>query len=266
MISSSMDEILRRFNDRKGCLVNQYEDTEAVIVGCEESHAVKGRSTRDHQLLNRLLNYQFSGFQDLRGYCGLHLLPGKERKKFNEHDDQIKPTFSIGLYAVSHKTWFHQLIDAETSLSGSVARFGKVKFRATTMDYWFQNKIKDIFPTFQKDPQVLLSESSLIKAATGHLISLSTSWAYVDYVFMPLLPTNKAHWMLGLVEFRSHTLMLFNSAGKTYRDWKVLEGIESYVKVLPALMKPLEISKKDPDYNESECKQMKVTIDSSLPQ
>ncbi|CAA3016377.1 sentrin-specific protease 1-like [Olea europaea subsp. europaea] len=58
----------------------------------------------------------------------------------------------------------------------------------------------------------------------------------------------------------------FREAGKTYRDWKVQEGIEPYVKVLPALMKALEISKKDLDYNESECKQMKVTIDSTLPQ
>ncbi|CAA2983393.1 sentrin-specific protease 1-like [Olea europaea subsp. europaea] len=90
--------------------------------------------------------------------------------------------------------------------------------------------------------------------------------ADVDYVFMPFLPTNKADWMLGLVELRSHTLMLFNSAGKTYRHWKVLEGIEPYVKVLSALMKVLRIFKKDPDYNESECKQMKVTIDSTLPQ
>ncbi|CAA2987404.1 sentrin-specific protease 1-like [Olea europaea subsp. europaea] len=128
------------------------------------------------------------------------------------------------------------------------------------------NKIKDIFPTYQKDPHVLFSESSLIKAVIGHMISLSTSWADVDYVFMPLLPTNKAHWMLGLVEFRSHTVMLFNSPGKTYCDWKMLESIESYVKVLPALMKALGISKKDPDYNESECKQMKVTIDCILPQ
>ncbi|CAA2994919.1 sentrin-specific protease 1-like [Olea europaea subsp. europaea] len=60
--------------------------------------------------------------------------------------------------------------------------------------------------------------------------------------------------------------VLRHDAGKTYRDWNVLERIEPYVKVLPALMKALGISKKDPDYKESECKQMKVTIDSTLPQ
>lgn len=134
---------------------------------------------------------------------------------------------------------FKQHTDACFYYIHQVAKFGKVKFRATTMDSWFQNKIKDIFSAFQKGPHVLLSKSGLIKAVTGHMISLSTSWADVNYVFMPLLPTNKAHWMLVLVEFRSHTLMLFNSAGKTYDGWKVL-------KVLPALMKAWKILKKSP--------------------
>ncbi|CAA2969565.1 Hypothetical predicted protein, partial [Olea europaea subsp. europaea] len=41
MISSSMDEILRRFNDRKGCPVNEYEDTEAVVEGFEKIDEVE---------------------------------------------------------------------------------------------------------------------------------------------------------------------------------------------------------------------------------
>ncbi|CAA3016949.1 Hypothetical predicted protein [Olea europaea subsp. europaea] len=65
---------------------------------------------------------------------------------------------------------------------------------------------------------------------------------------------------------KSHTLTVFNSAGKTYCDWKVLEGIEQYVKILPALMNALEILKKDPDYHEPDCKELKVHIDSTLPQ
>ncbi|CAA2998837.1 sentrin-specific protease 1-like [Olea europaea subsp. europaea] len=344
-ISSSMDEILKRFNDRKGCPVNEYEDTEAAVEGFEKIDEVGGklqpivdrkgkgkvdptedvafpsslespsfdlgiRYTQPDDLQSAEIQKQvdavisdvitasqnvdeegsptiesaselpvkrtsrparilwspfvvregkvprhdsnvivFGNYKDhVEEADKLAFLGWFQRgKKFNEHDDQIKPAFSIGLYPVGHKTWFYQLIDAETSLSGS-------------------NKIKDIFSAFQKDLQVLLSKSSLIKAVTGRLISLNTSWANVDYVFMPLLSKNKAHWMLGLVELKRHTLMLFNSTGKTYRDWKVLEGIESYVKVLPALMKALGISKKDPDYNESECKQMKVTIDSTLPQ
>ncbi|CAA3002745.1 Hypothetical predicted protein [Olea europaea subsp. europaea] len=54
--------------------------------------------------------------------------------------------------------------------------------------------------------------------------------------------------------------------GKTYRDWKVLEGIEPYVKILPALMNALGISKKDPDYDRPGSKELKVYIDSTLPQ
>ncbi|CAA2999563.1 Hypothetical predicted protein [Olea europaea subsp. europaea] len=42
MISSSMDEILRRFNDRKGSHVNEFGDTEVDIVRGEESHVVGG--------------------------------------------------------------------------------------------------------------------------------------------------------------------------------------------------------------------------------
>ncbi|XP_022883131.1 sentrin-specific protease 1-like [Olea europaea var. sylvestris] len=126
--------------------------------------------------------------------------------------------------------------------------------------------IKDIYPAFKKDPNVLLSGSRLFQVVTGDSITMSTPWADVDYVFMPLLPTNKAHWLLGLLEFRSHRLIVFNSAGKTYHDWKVLKGVEPHVKILPALMNALGISKKDPDYNGSGCMELKVTVDTAIPQ
>ncbi|CAA2969355.1 sentrin-specific protease 1-like [Olea europaea subsp. europaea] len=85
-------------------------------------------------------------------------------------------------------------------------------------------------------------------------------------MFMSMLPTNKANWMLGVLQFRSHTLTVFNSAGKTYRDWKVLEGIEPYVKILPVLMNALGISKKDPDFDGPGSKELKVYINSTLSQ
>ncbi|CAA3018026.1 sentrin-specific protease 1-like [Olea europaea subsp. europaea] len=139
-------------------------------------------------------------------------------------------------------------------------------FRATTTNSWFQHKIKDIYSAFMKDPQVLMSELSLVNVITGHSLPLSTPWADVDHVFMSMLPINKAHWMLGVLQFRSHSLTVFNSAGKTYHNWKVLEGIEPYVKILPALMNALGISKKDPDYDGPGSKELKVYIDSTLPQ
>ncbi|CAA2935763.1 sentrin-specific protease 1-like [Olea europaea subsp. europaea] len=115
---------------------------------------------------------------------------------------------------------------------------------------------------------VLTATKSVQVENIGHMFSLplSTPWADVDHVFMSMLPTNKAHWMLGVLQFRSHTLTVFNSAGKTYRDWKVLEGIEPYVKILPALMNALRISRKDPDYEGPDSKELKVYIDSTLPQ
>ncbi|CAA3030246.1 sentrin-specific protease 1-like [Olea europaea subsp. europaea] len=180
----------------------------------------------------------------------------KNKKKFNDEDDKIKPAFVIGSFPVDHKSWFYNLIHTESSLSSThmdacfyyirqLAKHGKnVNFRTTTTNSWFQHKIKDIYPAFMKDPQVLISELSLVNVITGHNLPLSTPWADVDHVFMPMLSTNKAHWMLGVLQFRSYTLTMFNSVGKIYRDWKVLEGIEPYVKILPALMNALGISKR----------------------
>ncbi|CAA2955560.1 sentrin-specific protease 1-like [Olea europaea subsp. europaea] len=191
----------------------------------------------------------------------------KNKKKFSEEDVAIKPAFLIGSFPVGRKTWFHELINSESSLSGAVANFGKiVKYKTTTTNSWFQIKIKDIFPAFMKDPNVLMSKSSLLEVVTGHYLYFSSPWDDVDYVFMPIILTNKAHWILGLLQFRSHTLTVFNSAGKFYRDWKVLQGIEPYVKVFLALMNTLGILKKDSDYHEPEAKELKVIIDDTLPQ
>ncbi|XP_022891911.1 uncharacterized protein LOC111406765 [Olea europaea var. sylvestris] len=216
MISSSMDEILRRFNDRKGCPVNEYEDTEAAVEGFEKIDEVeklqpvvdrKGKGkvdpTEDVTFPSSLeppsfdLGIEYTQPDDLESseiqkqvdaiisdvitasqnvdeegspttepasalpvkrastparilrspfvvregkvlrHDGNVIVFGNYKdhvdeadksaflgrfqrgKKFNEQDDQIKPAFSIGLYPVGHKTWFYQLINAETSLSGS---------------------------------------------------------------------------------------------------------------------------------------------------
>ncbi|CAA3012215.1 sentrin-specific protease 1-like [Olea europaea subsp. europaea] len=154
----------------------------------------------------------------------------KNKKKFNDEDDKIKLAFVIGSFPVGHKSWFYNLIHTESPLSSmhmdvcfyyirQLAKHGKnVKFRATTTNSWFQHKIKETYPAFIKDPQVLMSELSLVNVITSHSLTLSTLWADIDPVFMSMLPTNNAHWMLGVLQFRRHTLTIFNSAGKTYRD------------------------------------------------
>ncbi|CAA2972011.1 sentrin-specific protease 1-like [Olea europaea subsp. europaea] len=89
----------------------------------------------------------------------------KTRKSLARKTNAIKPAFLIGSFPVGHKTWFHELINSESSLSGAV-----------------------------------------------------------------------------------------------------LQGIESYMKVLSALMNALKISKTDPDYHVSKAKELKVIIDDTLPQ
>lgn len=69
--------------------------------------------------------------------------------------------------------------------------------------------------------------------------------------------------MLDVLQFRSHILTVFSLTGKSYRDWKVFQGIEPYVKILPAFMNALKISKKDPNYHGRDCMKLKVHIDST---
>ncbi|CAA2976426.1 Hypothetical predicted protein [Olea europaea subsp. europaea] len=244
MISSSMDEILRWFNDKKGSHVNEFGDTEAAIVGGEEGHVVGGFDKIDEvgklePIVDRKGKGKVDPTDDVAFPCSLQPLSFDLSIGYTQSDDfhsaeiQKQVDAIISDVITTSKNVDEKHMDACFYYIRQVAKFGKV---------------------------------ILIKAVTGHIISLSTSWTDVDYVFMPLLPTNKDYWTLGLVQFRNHTLMLFISIGKTYRDWKVLEGIEPCVKVLPALIKAVEISKKYPDYNEAECKELKVTIDSTLPQ
>ncbi|CAA3032564.1 sentrin-specific protease 1-like [Olea europaea subsp. europaea] len=190
MISSSMDEILRRFNDRKGCPVNEYEDTEAAVEGFEKIDEVK------------------------------KLQPVVDKKGKGKVDPTEDVAFPCSLEPPS--------FDLEGSPTPEPASELPVK-RASRPARILRS------PFVAGEGKVPRHENNVIVFGN-----------YKDHV-----------------EEADKSAFL---AGKTYRDWKVLEGIEPYVKVLSALMKALGILKKDPDYNESECKQMKVTIDSTLPQ
>ncbi|CAA2956896.1 sentrin-specific protease 1-like [Olea europaea subsp. europaea] len=226
MIYSPMDEIIRRSGDRTS--KHGVGQTEASGVGDQELHGVGGSDKAQEKMVDSIISDVVMAIKTVE----------------NEHMDAC-------FYFIRH-----------------VVKVGKnVKYRAaTTTNSWFQIKIKDIFPAFIKDPNVLMSKSSLLEVVTGHNLPFSSPWADVDYVFMLIIPTNKTHLMLGLLQFRSNTLIVFNSTGKSYRDWKVLQSIEPYVKVLPALMNTLGISKKDPDYHIPEAKKLKVIIDDTLPQ
>lgn len=192
------------------------------------------------------------------------------KKKFNDKDDPIKPPFVVGQFLVGNKIWWYELVSREVSLSSShmdvcfyfirqLARDGQnVKFSATTTDTLFQAKLKNIYQTFKHDPSVVATDSRLIEDITGARIPLSTAWAYVNLVFMPILPTNKAHWMLAVLDVKKQLLLVFNSSRKTYNDIKVLAGIEPFVKIIPHLMKAVGIWKELVD--------LEVKLDFSLPQ
>ncbi|CAA2990479.1 sentrin-specific protease 1-like [Olea europaea subsp. europaea] len=107
-----------------------------------------------------------------------------------------------------------------------LALYGEnVKNKATTMDSHFQADIKHVYPRFKKDPNVLLTDTWLINDVTGVRLSLSCPWSEVDQVLIPILPTNKAYWMLAVLDIKERTMSIFNSARQTYPDLRVRTGV-----------------------------------------
>lgn len=72
-----------------------------------------------------------------------------------------------------------------------LAKNGKnVKFITTTIDSLLQAKLKNIYPMFKQDPNVVVTYERLIDDITGGRIPLSTLWAKVDLgLFQFCLPT-----------------------------------------------------------------------------
>ncbi|CAA2993955.1 Ulp1 protease family, C-terminal catalytic domain containing [Olea europaea subsp. europaea] len=129
-----------------------------------------------------------------------------------------------------------------------VARSWKnLKFVATTTNSLFHAKFKHMYPKFKDDANVIISS----------WILLSTSWVEVDLVFIPLLPANKAHWKLRVLDIKAHTQRVLKSS--TYNDIKVRIGIEPFVSMLSCLMKCVGIWKKDSI-------ELNMDLDFSLPQ
>lgn len=141
-----------------------------------------------------------------------------------------------------------------------------VKFSATTTDSLFQAKLKNIYPSFKQDPNVVLSDASLLDDIIGARIPLSTPWSEVNLVFMPILPTNKAHWMLAVLDIKKRLFIVMNSARKTYNDHKVRLGIEPFVKILPHLMYRIGIWEKESGTQRDDHMELQVMLDFSLPQ
>jgi Ulp1 family protease len=92
-----------------------------------------------------------------------------------------------------------------------------------------------------KDPNVITSNSYIVEVAIGGRIEYNRPWVDVDYVLLPILPTNRAHWMLGCLNIRKCVLYMFYSSYKTYRDKMVNVGIEPFARIIPQLMFSLGI-------------------------
>ncbi|CAA2987287.1 sentrin-specific protease 1-like [Olea europaea subsp. europaea] len=148
-----------------------------------------------------------------------------------------------------------------------LALYGEnVKYKATTTDSYFKAVIKHVYPLLKKDPNVLLIDTRLINDVTGVRLPLSCPWPEVDRVLMPILPTNKAHWMLVVLAIKKCTTSIFNSARWTYPDLHVHASLEPFVRVIPHLMRAIGLWNKDPDNHEGDSMKLKIVLGYNVPQ
>ncbi|CAA3001252.1 sentrin-specific protease 1-like [Olea europaea subsp. europaea] len=141
-----------------------------------------------------------------------------------------------------------------------------VKNKVTTTDSHFQAVIKHVYPRFKNDPNVLLTDTWLINDVTGVRLPLSCPWSEVDRVLMPILPTNKAHWMLAILDIKERTMSIFNSTRWTYLNLRVHAGVEPFLRVIPHLMRVIGLWTKDPDNDEGDSMELRIVLGYDVPQ
>ncbi|XP_022865102.1 uncharacterized protein LOC111384983 [Olea europaea var. sylvestris] len=171
----------------------------------------------------------------------------KNKVKFNDADNVISPQFVCGTVTVHYKTWWHMLIDSNSSLKNThldacfhyirqLAKFGEgVKMKATTTDYIFDMSIKLTYSKFIQDPSIVEKNDELIKTINGQL------------------------------DITNHVLYIYNSSNKSYKDNKVHEGVLSLVKTLTHLLKFVGLWKKTSDSIGDKFGELRVNIVRGLP-
>ncbi|CAA2986043.1 Hypothetical predicted protein [Olea europaea subsp. europaea] len=231
MISSAMDEIIRRSGDRTS--EHGVRQKEAPGVGDQEHHGAGG-SEKAKELENVVSNVDRKG-----------------KGKMDPSDDLLfslePPSFDLGIEFtppnVLHSEETHKRVDS--IISDVVTTTKTVENEGSpTAEPTSGLPIKRVLRLSRvlQSPFVVGQERGKLFKHDDNVVVLEDYRDNVDEV-------DKSAFM-----------------GKSYRHWMVLEDIESYVKVLPALMNTLGISKKDPDYRGPQAKELKVIIDDTLPQ
>lgn len=140
-----------------------------------------------------------------------------------------------------------------------------VKMKATTIYYIFDMTIRTLFFKFVQDPSIVNEKDGLIKTINGERLSFNTAWREVESVLMPIMPTNHAYWMLGQLDINNRIMYIFNSSNKSYKDYKVHEGVLPLVKTLTHRLKVVGLLMKNTDDMGDISKDLHIDIVSGLP-
>lgn len=102
------------------------------------------------------------------------------------------------------------------------------------MDCIFDMSIRKLFPYFVEDLDTMNENLELLKTINGESLTFNTSWREVKHSLLPIMPTNRAHWMLRQLDIHiiKSVLYTFNSSNKTYRDSMAYEWVIPIVKIL----------------------------------
>lgn len=90
---------------------------------------------------------------------------------------------------------------------------------------------------------MILTDKYIVDVATGRNLEFNRPWSEVDYVFLSILPINRAHWMLCKLDIKNHKMYIYNSSYKIYHEKMVLLGFDPFVRVIPQLLFALGIWK-----------------------
>lgn len=137
---------------------------------------------------------------------------------------------------------------------------------ATTIDCIFDMTVQTSYFKFVQDPNIVNEKDDLIKTINGKQLSFNTIWREVEFVLMPIMVTNFAHWMLWQLDINNHILYIFNSSNKLYKDNKVREWVLLFVKAFTHMLKVVGLWMETTDNMGDVSQDLHINIVSGLSQ
>ncbi|CAA2971704.1 Hypothetical predicted protein [Olea europaea subsp. europaea] len=188
MISSSTDEVMNKISEKFATQPVEVSEPTDDAKHIGKTGELKGKGKMDTA-------------NELSFHCTL------EPPSFDQGVAYMQPSMSVSTYSREVQARVDPVIsdvvkDMESETKEHIdvcfyyirqlARNGQnVKYVATTTASLFQTKLKNIYPKFKQDTNMILNDSSLLNDITGARIPLRAPWSDVDIVLIPICQPTK---------------------------------------------------------------------------